>query len=101
LYLPCYCLEPPAYLFISSRAKGAQRGLVGQVRCYEEAGGPPLAGCSCHESCQTCGYSTHPITANDCLSCRDPSMVVNAVDENGRGTCSYTPCIAFCEPDLR
>ena len=26
------------------------------VRCYEEAGGPALAGCSCHESCQTCGY---------------------------------------------
>ena len=44
--------------------------------------------------------STNPTTANDCLSCRDPSMVVNAVDDEGRGTCSYTPCIAFCEPDL-
>lgn len=47
-------------------------------------------GCTCDESCGTCGYyegSGNFITALDCITCADSSVQVTAVKSDGTGTC--------------
>jgi hypothetical protein len=49
----------------------------------------PIAGCSCHSSCEKCGYYSWPIAYNDCVTCADGSAVV-PVYSDGTGTCGGT-----------
>ena len=49
----------------------------------------PIAGCSCHSSCEKCGYYNWPVAYNDCVTCADGSAVV-PVYSDGTGTCGGT-----------
>jgi len=37
-----------------------------------------IRGCSCHESCRTCGYSSNPLPSSngECLTCKDKDHIV-------------------------
>jgi hypothetical protein len=57
--------------------------------CYS-APDTVISGCTCDESCGTCGYyedSTGFRTPLDCLTCADSSVQVKAVNSDGTGTC--------------
>lgn len=45
-----------------------------------------LANCTCHSSCEACGYYDYPIGKNDCISCADGSTV-NPKYKDGTGSC--------------
>jgi len=63
--------------------------------CYlTEDATTPIDGCSCHESCDVCGYNADPSGAADCVTCQDASHSLTAIYTDGTGTCS--PSTAGC-----
>lgn len=55
--------------------------------CFQNSGdSSPIAGCSCHSSCEKCGYYWWPDKHNDCVTCADGSAV-DPVYSDGTGTC--------------
>ena len=54
--------------------------------CYGSPGGAVLLGCTCHASCEACGYTDSPTGAADCITCADKSTV-KAVYDDGTGLC--------------
>jgi len=60
------------------------------IGCYEDLGGPQIAGCTCHSSCRACGYNDAPTDADDCITCADGSTV-EAVYDDGTGRCAVAP----------
>ena len=64
--------------------------------CYMDSTTPVSADyCTCHPSCYNCGYYNMPIAENDCITCADSNVQVNAVFSDGTGYCSTT---AACTP---
>ena len=55
---------------------------------YYEYQWTPSSSCECHPSCAMCGYSSSPTAADDCISCADPTTVVEAVYPDGTGYCN-------------
>jgi len=49
-----------------------------------------IPNCKCHPSCKSCGYTSDPTSAADCITCIDGSEV-NPVYGDGTGTCGPTP----------
>ena len=51
----------------------------------------PVSDCTCHPSCYNCGYYDMPTAADDCITCADSNVQVNAVYSDGTGYCSTPP----------
>jgi len=55
--------------------------------CYMDST-TPVSDCTCHSSCYNCGYYNMPTAADDCITCADPNVQVDAVYSDGTGYCS-------------
>jgi len=63
-----------------------------KATCYSEVGGEPIADCTCHESCGTCGYNDEPIWDSECITCADGSGFELYPDyDDGTGYCRVPP----------
>jgi hypothetical protein len=55
--------------------------------CYmSSSDSDAITGCSCHASCESCGYYSWPTADNDCITCADGEDVT-PVYTDGTGTC--------------
>jgi len=62
-------------------------GYCGKISgCYKRYLNEKIKGCSCHSSCEACGYNKRSDTVLDCITCADGSEV-NPVWKDGTGYC--------------
>ena len=54
-------------------------------QCFSDPG-VPVAGCECHDTCATCGFSDSPTGDSDCITCKNGDPV-NKQAEDATGTC--------------
>lgn len=77
--------------------------------CYMDSTTPiSTDDCTCHSSCHNCGYYNMPTAADNCITCADSNVQVNAVYSDGTGYCSTSsptpppprPCTC-CERSMK
>ena len=75
--------------------------LAAPSTCYLRPGVqvPAARGCSCHPSCETCGYgaaaSTLPLGEGECITCAVPGAAVHPMKQDLTGYCDvYDPIAA-------
>ena len=67
-----------------------------KAQCYEEEGGEPIADCTCHESCGTCGYNYDPSYYWECITCAEgQGLELYPEYEDGTGECRV-PGVQAC-----
>ena len=54
-------------------------------QCFSDPG-VPVAGCECHDTCATCGFSDSPTGDSDCITCKNGDPV-NKQNGDATGTC--------------
>ena len=82
------CEQTAVHLWTNDIDKNAGEDHNGD-RCYEnEFDFEPKSNCQCHPSCGMCGYYKSLASASDCITCADPTTVVEAVYPDGTGYCN-------------
>jgi hypothetical protein len=65
---------------------GACVGPGGAPQCFATPDGDALPGCTCHDSCMSCGFGATPTSPNDCITCQ-PGRQHLRLFADGSGTC--------------
>ena len=67
-----------------------------KANCYETEGADPIADCTCHESCGTCGYNFSPTWDSECITCADgQGLELYPEYDDGTGYCKV-PGVQAC-----